>query len=69
MKLSEKLKQLQNQARNLKLNKDVIEDGFNRCIEDAEKLELSQKELQCLYAAGVDNWEGIEMAMEMMDED
>ena len=69
MKLSEKLRQLQKEAQDGELTQDAIEDGFNRCIEDAERLELDQKELQCLNAAGVDNWEGHEIAMEMMEQD
>lgn len=39
MKLSEQIKQLQQEARDGKLTIDSIEDGFNRCIEDAEFFE------------------------------
>lgn len=39
MKLSDKLRQLQEEANNGELTQDGIEDGFNRCIEDAEDLE------------------------------
>jgi hypothetical protein len=32
-----------------------------------EELEASEAELNALYAAGVDNWVGYEMAQEMME--
>ena len=39
MDLVKKLKQLQDEARFDGLSHEAIEDGFNRCIEDAEYLE------------------------------
>jgi len=46
MKLSDKLKQLQQEAQEDELTIDAIEDGFNRCIEDAEYLESNLDEVR-----------------------
>lgn len=45
MKLSEKLRELQKEAFNDELTFDAIEDGFNRCIEDAEYLEWKARKM------------------------
>lgn len=36
-------------------------------IEEYEELVNDQKFLNCLYSAGVDNWEGFEDAKELLD--
>ena len=33
-----------------------------------DKLQRDSKFLECLYSAGVDNWDGYEEAQKMMDE-
>ncbi len=51
MKLSQKLRQLQREADNGELTQDAIEDGFNRCIEDAEYLEQKEETHNSLVKA------------------
>lgn len=46
MKLSERIKQLQKEAKDGELTIDAIEDGFNRCIEDAEYYESVEKKVK-----------------------
>jgi len=38
-------------------------------VEEYEELKRDQDFLNCLAAAGVDNWEGYEYAQELMDDD
>ena len=37
-------------------------------IEEYDELVADAKFLNCLYSAGVDNWDGFDMAKEMLDD-
>jgi len=40
---------------------EITEDEYNTLLDDSNSL-------NCLQAAGVDNWDGYELAQDMMDE-
>lgn len=37
--------------------------------EEYDKLKAARRKLQAMYAAGVDNWGGMEMVYEILDEE
>ena len=49
---------------------EVVEDDTGEYVTyvDYKKLEEDARFLQCLMATGVDNWDGYDIAQEMMDE-
>jgi len=53
MKLSDKLKQLQQEVENNELTSDGIDDGFNRVIEDAEYYERKFIEMKGALTSAV----------------
>lgn len=71
MELSEKLKKLQDDARFGDLSYDDIEDGFNRCIEDAEFFEDNKSESEKLVKKLLDDdlliWDGRKLVKEYLN--
>ena len=49
-------------------NGDDIQSKLNEMDNRVEKLEEDAKFLQALYACGVDNWDGIDFAHEMVED-
>lgn len=52
-------------------NTDVdgdVRDRLNKLAGRVEACEERERFLECLEACGVDNWDGIDYAFEMMDE-
>lgn len=47
----------------------AMEPSFKELIQQNEELKRRAHWLQCLESAGVDNWEGISYARELMDEE
>jgi len=50
------------------MNGESISDRLNELATKVEKLEGDARFLDCLQAAGVDNWDGYDYAHEMMVE-
>ena len=69
-KLSKRLKDLSNKL-NLAVYRSLLKDMVNQAEKlesENEALERAEATLQALEAAGVDNWEGYEDAIENIDD-
>lgn len=54
------------------INRDQLDEGVEMAVipkEELERLYDDQHMLNCLEAAGVDNWSGYDYAMEMYNEE
>ena len=65
--------ELRDQASNIGVNVadangDDIQYKLNEMANRVEKLEEREHFLECLEACGVDNWDGIDYAYEMLEE-
>jgi len=66
--------ELRKQANNIGANVadaegNDIRETLNRLVSKVERLERDSKFLQALYACGLDNWDGIDFAIEMVEEE
>ena len=50
------------------MNGDSIRDRINELATKVEELENDSEFLQALYACGVDNWDGIDFAHDMLED-
>ena len=50
------------------MNGESIRDRLNELATNVEELENRELFLNCLEAAGVDNWDGFDYAHDMMEE-
>jgi hypothetical protein len=66
--------ELRKQANNIGANVadaegNDIRETLNRLVSKVERLERDSKFLDALYACGLDNWDGIDFAIEMVEEE